>query len=460
MHLIIGTQYEIEVNIEKPSDDQKLNSLKVDGKELITSTNITGPYELSVPYETEEIKLYAETSHEKASIKVGTQIVTNIFNNDIELKVGINHIVVDIVAEDGTPNQYIIEITRAAESPKLDTLEVNGHDLRNSLGQKVAFDPDTLEYQVIVPYTVKEVEIIATSTKGTVHGTGVKGVNVGSNNLGVQVVADNGMSTQYKVTVIRLKESYTDSSAEYIKIAEIKKLDEEFHPLITTGYAYTVPNNVKNLTVSVHLQFEDDNVNDDLAASYKVFGDKNLHVGLNNVVVIVTSADGTSQTTYVIQVTREPKQYEVNNKNEAVKAYTLTQNKDQNGNEVPNEYTVDIGDNKTSDVDFAKFIENLNPENQDLEIEVLTDILSNPDEVVVRVTDGDETEFVKFTVKSTGNPTGFQGEEWTFLLLLGVILIVLLAILFTVNKDKYGKITKKTNRRNEKREKREDAKRK
>jgi hypothetical protein len=76
------------------------------------------------------------------------------------------------------------------------------------------------------------------------------------------------------------------------------------------------------------------------------------------------------------------------------------------------------------------------------------------------ITDGDEVEFVKFAVESEGNPGDFGGEEWIFLAILGIILVVLTAILISVNRDKYGKITKKTNKKNEKKENKEEAKRK
>ena len=456
-----GTQYTIEVKIDKPSDVTTLNSLKVDGQELITTENPTGPYSLAVPYDTSSVHIYAETTHENATIKVGTVKVGNIYSQNANLKVGTTTITVEICAEDGiTYGQYEIEITRAAEAPKLDTLEVSGTYLRDEFNNRIPFDPEETHYYVVVPYEKEEVEIIATSSAGTVNGTGIRPVNVGTQDFTVQVVGANGMSTNYIVTVLRYPESYSNSFAEYIKIAEIKDLDSEFKPTKTSGYSFTVPNKVTDLNVSVLLQFVDDNTKDDVEATYDVYGDKDLRVGLNNVAVVVKSADGTSETTYLIQVNREAKQYDVNNNNEAVKSFELEQKVDKNGAPIHNEFIVDIGAKKTSEVDFSNFIENLNPANQELDITVITDTSTNPDEVVVRITDGDETEFVKFQVKSTGNPTGFQGEEWTFLLLLGIILIILLAILFTVNKDKYGKITKKTNRRNERKEKKEDAKRK
>ena len=454
-----GTQYKLIVKIEKPSDDSTAASIKIDGVEQITATNPEGPYILGVPFDTSSVHLFVESTHPNADVKVDTTRVTHIYTNAYPLTVGVNPIRVEIFAEDGTPKIYEIQITRSAEAPKLDTLEVSGTHLRDELGNRVLFDPVEKEYYVVVPYEKDEIEIIATSTMGVVHGTGTKHVNVGSQDFAVQVVAANGMATSYTINVLRLPEAYANSYAEYIKIQEIKELDNDFKPTQSTGYAYTVPNNITDLNVDVKLQFEDDNSKDDLYADYVIYGDKNLRVGLNNVVVVVKSADGLHETTYLIQVTRLPKQYDVNNKDESVKSYDLEQKKDSSGNAIANEFVVDIGNKKTSEVDFSKFIENLDPTNQNLEVSVLTDVSTNPDEVVVRITDGDETEFVKFSVVSAGNPTGFEGQEWMFLLLLAIILIVLIIILFTVNKDKYGKITKKTNKKNEKREKKEDARR-
>ena len=460
-----GQEYTIEVTIEKPNNDATLTELKVDGQQLITADNPTGPYNLSFAYEIEKANIYAKAADPKAKVEVLGVTYTEIYSKDHNLVVGVNTVQLKVIAQDGTPQIYEIVIERAPEAPKLDTLAVSGTYLRDEKGNRVAFDPDKTDYYVYVPNECNPVEVLATSSQGVVYGAGMRNVDqVGQwVELSVSVIDESSSRkpvTQYTLHVFRFPATYSNSLAEIVKVTEIPAVEQEFSATKTFGYAYTVPNNVKNLNVYAELQFEDDNVNDTFAAEYQVYGDKNLRVGLNNVVVVVTSADGTSQTTYLLQVTREPKQYEVNNKDEAVINFTLEQNKDSAGNPIEGEYIVKIGKKKTSEVDFTKFIENLNPNNQDLQVQVISDLEDNPDEVVVMITDGDEVEFVKFNVESEGNPGDFGGEEWIFLVVLGIILVVLTAILISVNRDKYGKITKKTNKKTERKENKEEAKRK
>ena len=95
---------------------------------------------------------------------------------------------------------------------------------------------------------------------------------------------------------------------------------------------------------------------------------------------------------------------------------------------IENQYKVNIGKKKTSEIDYTKFIENLIPDKQDLEIEVITDLSTNPDQVVVRISDGDSVDFIKIAVESTGNPSAVGDFDLWFLIILGVILAGLIML--------------------------------
>lgn len=455
-------KYKLSIVIEEPSNDATLLSINVDGSALDLTQ--PSPYTLEVPFETVKVNITAKTNHEKANIVVNSVSHGKIYSDDHDLNVGLNTIVINVTAEDGiTFKEYVININKAPKKPELLSLEVNGEQLKDKDLKNIVFDPKINDYFVVVPFEKTKVEIIATASEGVVTGIGEKDINVGTQTFNVTVTNSKNVTNTYKVNVRRLDESYANAYAD-ITIQEIPEFNSKFDPYNPTGkpdgYSYSVPNKIKDLNVDVKLHFVDDNTHDTIDAKYEIYGDENLRVGINNVVVIVTSADGTNQTTYVVQVERLPKQYEVNNKDAAVQEFTIEAVKDENNVESKTEFKVNIGKKKTSEVDFEKFIENLNPENQQLTVTILSNLEDNPDEVIIMVSDGTDVDYIKFNIESTGNPGDFAGEEWVFIGILGIILIVLTAILISVNRDKYGKITKKTNKKNEKKENKEEAKRK
>ena len=125
----------------------------------------------------------------------------------------------------------------------------------------------------------------------------------------------------------------------------------------------------------------------------------------------------------------------------------------------PNNYKVNIGNVKSVDVNFEDLIKNLaeDPDNNPLTVTVLSDVKSNPAEVILSVSDGEVTEIVKLTIESTGNPSTVDvAGLWPLYLILGLILLILIFILICVNRDKFGKIAKKTHDKTDKKNKKED----
>ena len=89
--------------------------------------------------------------------------------------------------KDGSPNN------------KLSSLSVQGQSLTPY------FDTDTLEYSLVVPYEVSAIVISASAydSDATISGTGTVSLNVGVNELKVDVTAENGNIRTYTLTVAR-----------------------------------------------------------------------------------------------------------------------------------------------------------------------------------------------------------------------------------------------------------------
>ncbi|MDE7162146.1 MAG: cadherin-like beta sandwich domain-containing protein, partial [Anaeroplasmataceae bacterium] len=397
--------YTVTVTLEKPSNNADLDELRANGQNLDVTQTL---HNLSVPYETTAIPLYVKTADPEAMIRIvyqdGSTDSTHKNIADIpqyKLNEGPNTISVIVTAQDGTPKTYQIVINRSYKDPRLATLGVLGYPLLENDPTKeieVEFDPELKEYRVNVPYIKEQAEIFATPENVTdiVTGIGIKNLLVGENNFIVAVSSPSGSGrTEYKVVIRRYSADEANADAAFAEIKEIPEFKEEFNP-VETMYEYHVTNDITKLTpyfTAAKAGVGKSNVD--------YYGTQ-LHSGENALVVVITAPDGITTKTYVVKVTRDKMAYEVKENTEVYPNYTVE------AGAADNQYIVNIGKAKSVDVDFTKFIF---PATDNLEIKVISDVKENPNEVIITIFDGEETEFVKLVVESTGNPTN-GGINW------------------------------------------------
>ena len=154
-----------------------------------------------------------------------------------DLKSGNNSIEINTLSEDGTNSKlYTFTIIRGEteyDSAKLASLSIGDYKLSPE------FTPDTKEYTLSVPYTVKDLTtLIQTTLKDTnaeVEITGADSLKEGTNEVVIKITSINKDNTmEYKITVTRLSSddiiliSYKDKKITF-KDADDKKqtLDEE-----------------------------------------------------------------------------------------------------------------------------------------------------------------------------------------------------------------------------------------
>lgn len=443
-----GTEYRVEVTIEEPSTDNTLTSILVDGEALAGfDPDFEGPYSITREYAKDSITILATKNDADATI-------TGNHNGNYPLQEGLNTFTITVTAQDGTQKTYVINVTRAYKDPTLLTLGVNGEALLDMNGKATTFDPEKYEYKVNVVYYHETADVYATSSNPTdiISGTGIKNLYVGKNTVVVTVTSVQGVSTEYTLTITRYSSESTNANVATAEILEIPEFKTEFEPFTTTGYKYTVNNNIDKLTV-IFTPENNAGTAELGPATVTIYGAEQLYVGMNNIVIVVTAADGSTSKTYVVNVERKSMSYEVTNE-----AYPDFQLEDTDENNI---FKLDIGNKKTSDVDYVKFIKDLDASNQNLKIEVLTNLSTNPDEVLVQITDGEHVDVVKFAVASTANPSTFDIMSLLpMFIALGIIVIILIAILISVNRDKYGKIVKKSNKKSDKEEQKDEKNRK
>lgn len=449
----IGTKYTFNVTFEAPNDDATLKDLKVNGTTVDTfAPDNTGPYNLgTVPNTTEKIDISPILNDENAKILNADEIANT------KLTVGVNTIPVMVQAQDGkTTNTYYITVIRDSEDPYLVDLKLSDSVLLDVNANVVEFDKEVLDYYAVVPFNVFHTNItiqvpnanyITSCTNSVVFSTGEfrtfenLELKVGSNQFTINGISPEGKTIVYNVNITRLDETSADTSIDGIEVdcfddlnkqitVDDMTLENDYSPTVDL-YEYTVPNKVTRLDIKVDPKNSGNLTTGSKGATYEVFNADNLKVGKNTIVVVITAEDGINTNTIVINVTREKMSYSVNQ--EAYEDYKLEVNEDGG-------YVLDLGDKTADSVeDYTKYIVT-NPEDN-LKVSVLTDTSDKKcNEVVLSITDGDETEYVTITIQTTANQGGFKFDPMWILFL--VCILILIIILICVNRDKYGSINK------------------
>ena len=243
----------------------------------------------------------------------------------VTLSVGANTIKVQVTAEDGSTTRiYTVVVTRESSTDAtLSALSVSEGTL------SPAFAADVTGYAATVGNDVETVTVTATRNHEDAAvayldendavladaDAGTPGqqvaVSVGANTVKVQVTAQDQSTTRtYAVAVTR--ESSTDATLSALSVSA-GTLSPAFTAEVT-GYAATVGNDVKTVTVTATRNHEDAAVayldeNDTVLADADAGTPGQqmaLSVGANTVKVRVTAQDQSTTRTYTVVVTRPP----------------------------------------------------------------------------------------------------------------------------------------------------------
>ncbi|OXB06169.1 gliding motility-associated C-terminal domain-containing protein [Flavobacterium pectinovorum] len=177
-----------------------------------------------------------------------------------------------------------------------------------------AFSEGTKDYTATVPNDIKEITVTPTTADAaatvTVNGKEVPSgtasenipLEVGENTITTVVTAQDGTTQTY--TIIVTREPSSDAGLGDLTISE-----GTLSPTFAEGtkdYTATVPNDVKNITVTPTTADATATVtvNGVEVPSGTASGNIPLEVGKNEITTIITAQDGTTNT-YVIVVTRE-----------------------------------------------------------------------------------------------------------------------------------------------------------
>lgn len=257
-----------------PSTVNTLKSLSVKGCTLSPKFNTnTTNYTCSETKES-SITVNAEATDNTASIS-GTGKKT--------LKVGENKISITVTSESGSKKVYNITVN------KIDNR--NGDNTLASLtiaNHAFDFNKDVLEYTVNVNEEVANVNIFATPTneKSTVTGAGNKTLNEGLNKIIIKVTAENGMTKDYTLNIVRAaKENIPSTTLTELKI-DGKILDVNNNVFLV---------GVENSTSKANIEYKTTST----TTTYEVIGNETLTAGISLVTITVKDM-GCEDKTYTL----------------------------------------------------------------------------------------------------------------------------------------------------------------
>lgn len=261
------------VTVTKPkSSVNTLSDLKVNGNTVSGFSSSTTSYTIKNTNDT-SISITATATDSKATISgVGNK----------SLKVGTNRFNIVVTAENGSKKTYTIVVN------KNDTRSNNNYLKSLSISEgAIDFEKNNLNYTVKVKHDVNEINInaIAEDSKAVVSGAGVKSLLDYSNEFKITVKAENEDIKTYVLKIIR-----EDANGNYGKLSD----DCSVKDITISGYDFKFDQNIKkyNLIIEDIDKLDINVIVNDENATVAIENNTNLKVGLNNVVVKVTSESG------------------------------------------------------------------------------------------------------------------------------------------------------------------------
>lgn len=291
----------------KVSTDATLKNLGITPNDFSGFKKATTAYNVTVPYETEKINIYATATSSKATV-TGTGLKT--------LSVGTNTFKVKVTAEDKkTTKTYTLNITRKKEADNEQDNEISTDATLKNLGitpEKYDFSgfrKMTTNYDVTVPYEAKEIKIYAevNNSKSTITGTGSKKLDIGLNTFKVKVTAEDKKTTKtYTLKITREEEKNDEKPIENESVEKpnenqitgLTNLEIEGLNLTPTfsndiyQYEIVTDEDINKLDIKTETSSEDITV--------EIIGNENLQKGENVITLLVYNSKKDETTTYQI----------------------------------------------------------------------------------------------------------------------------------------------------------------
>jgi len=296
-----GTTKTYTINIVKQasstnekSSDATLKRLDASGYTLNpTFRSDVNNYSIKVKNNITGLNITAIPNSDKANVSI---------TGNKNWKEGTNTVVIKVIAEDGTVNNYLLNVTResSGDSPVSNPLSSDNYlkDLVINSSHEISqrFDPNISNYDVTVPNEVDKLDFkfVTSDSKAIVKVIGNENFKVGEvNTVQIEVTAEDGTKRIYTLNVNRT----TDGSDNKLKDLVIGGVDlnPNFDPDVLE-YEVKIDGDTDKLSINAIPENGD--------CTVEIIGNENLKEGSNTVLVKVTDKNDFTRY-YTIDVQKE-----------------------------------------------------------------------------------------------------------------------------------------------------------
>ena len=280
----------------RKNSNTNLSTLSVAGQTLDPSFNKeVVEYTINVGPQVKELDITAIPEASTSTYQI---------TGNSNFKNGENEVKITVTAEDGSKKTYTITVNRQGYTDNhLSTLTVSNGD--NVYEMTPAFDPDYDSedgvYVVSVPNDINRVTVAGelAGVGSTVTGLGEHALPTGTSTIAVKVTSETGDVREYDIEITRAKSS--DSTLKSLTLTDLSGNILEYEPAFdpaTTEYTITVPNEIAEGIVNAVP------TNNGATVTGPDTYEFNIELG-THVDIVVTAEDGSSSTTYTLDIARQ-----------------------------------------------------------------------------------------------------------------------------------------------------------
>ena len=270
------------------SSNDKLSSLSISGGSINFDPNVS-VYNTTINSSSATISATAADSN---SVVTGT--------GNVSLNYGNNTFNITVRSEAGTTRTYTINVNRPDSRSTNNNLSSLSVDIGN-----ISFNKNTTSYNLTTKKSSVNISATKEDTKATITGDiGNKSLSVGTNTFRINVVAENGSTKTYTITIVR--QSDESKPTNPTTPSDNRNSNNNLSSLVVTNTNIVFDKNttVYNLTTtasSVYISAARETTTATISGDV---GKQDLKIGKNQFIIRVIAENGNKKV-YTINITRE-----------------------------------------------------------------------------------------------------------------------------------------------------------
>lgn len=273
------------------SSNDKLSSLSISGGSINFDSNVS-VYNTTINSSSATISATAADSN---SVVTGT--------GNVSLNYGNNTFNITVRSEAGTTRTYTINVNRPDSRSTNNNLSSLSVDIGN-----ISFNKNTTSYNLTTKKSSVNISATKEDTKASITGDiGSKSLSVGTNTFRINVVAENGSTKTYTITIVRQSdESKPTNPTNPTTPSDNRNSNNNLSSLVVTNTNIVFDKNttVYNLTTtasSVYISAARETTTATISGDV---GKQDLKIGKNQFIIRVIAENGNKKV-YTINITRE-----------------------------------------------------------------------------------------------------------------------------------------------------------